>query len=42
MLEGIFLFIVVRHWKRLLREDVDALPLEAFSARLDGAMGNLI
>ncbi|KFZ47945.1 hypothetical protein N321_09710, partial [Antrostomus carolinensis] len=33
---------VVRHWPRLPREAVDAPSLEAFKARLDGAMGSLI
>jgi len=34
---------VVGHWNRLSREAVDAPPsLEAFKARLDGALSNLI
>ncbi|KGL93768.1 hypothetical protein N301_08867, partial [Charadrius vociferus] len=33
---------VVRHWNRLPREVVDAPPLEAFKARLDGALSNLV
>ncbi|KFP51905.1 hypothetical protein N323_04890, partial [Cathartes aura] len=33
---------VVRHWHRLPREAVDAPSLEAFKARLDGALSNLI
>ncbi|KFO80099.1 hypothetical protein N303_13865, partial [Cuculus canorus] len=33
---------VVRHWKRLPREVVDAPSLEVFKARLDGALGSLI
>ncbi|KFZ56628.1 hypothetical protein N321_01424, partial [Antrostomus carolinensis] len=33
---------VVRHWNRLPREVVDAPSLEAFRARLDGALGGLI
>ncbi|KFZ55212.1 hypothetical protein N321_10374, partial [Antrostomus carolinensis] len=33
---------VVRHWPRLPREAVDAPSLEAFKARLDGALGSLI
>jgi len=33
---------LVRCWKRLPREAVDALPLEVFKARLDGAQGNLV
>ena len=32
----------VRCWHRLLREDVDALSLEVFKTRLDGALGNLV
>ena len=32
---------VVRCWHRLPREAVDALSLEVFKARLDGALGNL-
>ncbi|KFZ53803.1 hypothetical protein N321_03183, partial [Antrostomus carolinensis] len=33
---------VVRHWDRLPRKAVDAPSLEAFRARLDGALGSLI
>ena len=33
---------MVRCWNRLPREVVDALYLEVFKARLDGALGNLI
>ncbi|KFZ49147.1 hypothetical protein N321_13857, partial [Antrostomus carolinensis] len=33
---------VVGHWPRLPREAVDAPSLEAFKARLDGALGSLI
>ena len=33
---------VVRHWNRLLSEVVDALSLEAFKARLDRALRNLV
>ncbi|KGL87321.1 hypothetical protein N301_04949, partial [Charadrius vociferus] len=33
---------VVRHWNRLPREAVDALSLEVFKARLDGALSNLV
>ena len=33
---------VVRCWNRLPREVVDALSLQVFKARLDGALGNLI
>ena len=33
---------VVRHWNRLPREAVNAPSLEAFKARLDEALSNLI
>ena len=35
---------VVRHWNRLPGEvvDADAPSLEAFEARLDGALSNLV
>ena len=33
---------VVRCWNGLPREVVDALYLEVFKARLDGALGNLV
>ncbi|KGL92474.1 hypothetical protein N301_09879, partial [Charadrius vociferus] len=33
---------VVRHWNRLPREAMDALSLEVFKARLDGALSNLV
>ena len=33
---------VVRHWNRLPREVVDAPSLEAFKARLDATLGNLL
>ncbi|KFZ46643.1 hypothetical protein N321_05443, partial [Antrostomus carolinensis] len=33
---------LVRHWNRLPREAVDTPSLEAFKARLDGALGSLI
>jgi len=42
--EGRFRFFtvsVVRYWNRLPRE-VDASSLEAFQARLDGALSNLV
>ncbi|KFW71845.1 hypothetical protein AS28_03546, partial [Pygoscelis adeliae] len=37
-----FTLRVVKHWKRLPREVVDAPSLEAFKVRLDGALSNLI
>ncbi|KFP48471.1 hypothetical protein N323_09772, partial [Cathartes aura] len=37
-----FMMRVVRHWHRLPREAVDAPSLEAFKARLDGALSNLV
>ena len=33
---------VVTHWNRLPRKVVDAPSLEAFKARLDGALSNLV
>ena len=33
---------VMRHWKRLPRDVVDAPSLETFKARLDQALGNVI
>ncbi|KFQ34942.1 hypothetical protein N332_02690, partial [Mesitornis unicolor] len=33
---------VVRHWHRLPKEAVDAPSLEAFKARLDRALSNLV
>ena len=33
---------VVRHWNRLPREVVDTPSLEAFKARVDGALSNLV
>ena len=33
---------VVRYWNRLSREVVDALSLEVFKTRLDGALGSLV
>ena len=32
---------VMRHWNRLPSEPMDAPSLEAFKARLDGALSNL-
>ncbi|KFP21830.1 hypothetical protein Z169_04899, partial [Egretta garzetta] len=37
-----FTMRVVKYWNRLPREVVEALSLEAFQARLDGALSNLI
>ncbi|KGL88775.1 hypothetical protein N301_03992, partial [Charadrius vociferus] len=37
-----FTLRVVRHWNRLPREVVEAPSLEAFKARLDVALGNLV
>ena len=37
----LFTVRVVRHWNRLPSETVDAPSLEAFQARLDGALSNL-
>ncbi|KFP23317.1 hypothetical protein Z169_03488, partial [Egretta garzetta] len=36
-----FTLRVVKHWNRLPREAVEAPSLEAFEARLDGALSNL-
>ena len=33
---------VLRHWNRLTSEVADAPSLEAFKARLDGALSNLL
>ena len=33
---------VVKHWNRLPSEAVDAPSLEAFQARLDGVVSNLV
>jgi len=33
---------VVKHWNRFPRQVVDALSLETFEIRLDGALSNLI
>ena len=32
----------VRYWNRLPREVVDALSLDVFKTRLDGALGSLV
>jgi len=37
-----FTMRVVRHWKRLPGEAVDAPSLEVFKARLDGALSSLV
>ena len=37
-----FTMRLVRCWNRLLREVVDALSLQVFKARLDGALGSLV
>ncbi|KFP20814.1 hypothetical protein Z169_11504, partial [Egretta garzetta] len=37
-----FTMRVVKHWNRLPREVVEAPSVEAFKARLDGALSNLI
>ncbi|KFP13143.1 hypothetical protein Z169_02507, partial [Egretta garzetta] len=37
-----FAMRVVKHWNWLPREVVEAPSLEAFKARLDGALSNLI
>ncbi|KFP17213.1 hypothetical protein Z169_14122, partial [Egretta garzetta] len=37
-----FTMRVVKHWNGLPREVADAPSLEAFKARLDGALSNLI
>ena len=36
------MILLVRHWKRLPREAVNAPSLEAFKVGLDGALGSLI
>jgi len=33
---------VVKHWRRLPREAVEAPSLETFKSRLDGALSNLV
>ncbi|KFO79182.1 hypothetical protein N303_01839, partial [Cuculus canorus] len=40
--KNFFTMRVVRHWKRLPREAVDAPSLEVFKARLDGALSSLV
>ena len=41
MRKKFFTVRVVRHWNRFPREVVVAPSLEAFKARLDGALSNL-
>ena len=41
-LKGHFTVRVERHWNRLPREVVDAPSLEAFKARLDGDVSNMV
>ena len=38
----LFIVRVVRHWNRLPIELADALSLEMFKARLDGALSKLV
>jgi len=38
----VFTMSVVKHWHRFPREVVEALSLETFKARLDGALRNLV
>ena len=40
--EKLFIMGAVRHWNRLPSEVVDAPSLEAFKARLDVALSNLV
>jgi len=42
MWKEFFTVSVVRHWKRLPREVVDATCLEMFKARFDGVLSNLV
>ena len=37
-----FTMRVIRCWNRLPRQAVDALSLEVFKVRLDGALGSLV
>ncbi|KFQ13390.1 hypothetical protein N330_14322, partial [Leptosomus discolor] len=37
-----FTIKVVKHWNSLPRDVVEALSLETFKIRLDGALGNLV
>ena len=40
--KNVFTVRVVKHWNRLPKEVVDALSLETFNVRLDGALSHLI
>ena len=42
MRKKFFTMRVVKHWKRLPREAVDASSLAVFKARLDGVLRNLV
>ncbi|KFP51462.1 hypothetical protein N323_12732, partial [Cathartes aura] len=42
LMKNFFTMRVVRHWKKLPREAVDAPSLEVFKARQNGALSNLI
>ena len=42
ILKKLFTVRVVRHWKRLPREAVDAPSLDAVKAKLDVALGSLL
>ena len=42
MRKASFFVRVVRHWSRLPSEVVDVPSLEAFKARLDGALSDLV
>ena len=42
MRKKFFTVRVVSHWNRLPSEVVNALSVEAFEARLDGALSNLV
>ncbi|KFW11998.1 hypothetical protein N326_03038, partial [Eurypyga helias] len=40
--KNFFIMRVVRHWKKLSKEDVDVSSLKVFKVRLDGALSNLV
>jgi len=42
VMKRVFTMRVVRHWNRLPREAVDVPCLEAFKARLNGTLSNLV